>query len=879
MHQGLHTLDQLPIGDTGVIHQVGGQRPVARRLMEMGLLPGTRIEAVGRAPLGDPLEIRLRGYLFSLRQADAAHIQLLPDDRADLAEADGRDAPCRLPAHESPARADPGPGQTARIPRVLVAGNANAGKTTVFNALTGARAHISNYPGVTVTRASRRITLPNGAPVEIVDLPGTYSLTAHSPDEQVAVDGVLGRYDDPPDAVVVVVDAGVIERALYLVLQIAETGIPVVVALNMMDEAEAAGAEFDADRLGRWLGAKVVPTVASKGAGLDALRDAIGAAATLAPRADSTWTGLPPQVEQDVSAVTRALADADFGRTPAVRRSWALWSLLSLDTDDGATSGLPAPVRETVHTVRRAAAAAQRSVDQEIISARYRWIEAVADDVRTVRHQDTRTWTKRIDDVLTHRFYGMAVFAVVMAVVFEALFTWSEPFIGGIETATGWLQNGVTAVLPAGNLADLLVDGVIAGVGNVVVFVPQIAMLSLFIALLEDFGYLARVAFVIDRLMGRVGLHGKAFVPMLSGFACAIPAVMATRTIEGRRDRLITMLTLPMISCSARLPVYALVTAVVFAGAPRVLGILSAGAVVLFSMYALSVVATLGAAAVLRRTVLRGPRLPLLLELPPYRRPVWSNVFLVTWRRTRKFLEDAGTVILTMTIILWALLSFPHSSDIETRYDEARAGILASTTDAAAQRSATGRAGGAACRRAAPLQHRGPGGPADRAGDRAPRLRLAHRGRHHRRLRGARGLRLDPGHRVRHRGGRRGERQPARVAAAGGARGRIAADDPARRRLADGVLRAGLPVHEHDRRRAPGVGKLGLAGLHVRLHVGPGLRRVAGGVPGRLGAELGRLIAPSRAAGRAGGGEGLHSTGAAYGFATTRGSRTTGDPP
>ncbi|MCY4508695.1 MAG: ferrous iron transport protein B, partial [Acidobacteria bacterium] len=375
----------------------------------------------------------------------------------------------------------------------------------------------------------------------------------------------------------------------------------------------------------------------------------------------------------------------DFGSTPAVRRAWALWSLLSLDTDDGATSGLPAPALQKVHALRRDAAAAERRLDEEIIAARYRWTEAVARDVRTVRHEDTRTWTRKIDDVLTHRVYGMAVFAVVMAVVFEALFTWSEPFMGAIETATAWLQGGVRAVLPEGNLADLLADGVVAGGGNVVVFVPQIAMLSFFIALLEASGYLARVAYVIDRLMGRVGLHGKAFVPMLSGFACAIPAVMATRTIEGRRDRLITMLTLPMISCSARLPVYAIVTAVAFAGAPRVLGIVSAGAVVLFSMYALSVCATLAAAAVLRRTVLKGPRLPLLLELPPYRVPVWSNIFLVAWRRTRKFLEDAGAIILTMTVILWALLSYPHSSEIDARYDEAREAALAATTDAAAQ--------------------------------------------------------------------------------------------------------------------------------------------------------------------------------------------------
>ena len=685
MHQGLHTLDQLPIGDDAVIHRVGGAPRVARRLMEMGLLPGTRIEAVGRAPLGDPLEVRLRGYLFSLRRADAAHIQLLPDGRADLAETGGGDAePARLPAHDPPAQAAPDGDGGTRVPRVLVAGNANSGKTTVFNALTGARAHISNYPGVTVTRASRRVTLPNGAPVEIVDLPGTYSFTANSPDEQVAVDAVLGRHDGPPDAVVVVVDAGVIERALYLVLQIAETGVPVIVALNMMDEAEAAGADFDAGRLEGWLGAKVVPTVASKGVGFDALRDAIGDAVALAPRPDEAWTGLPPEAERDVSTVTRALADADFGSTPAVRRAWALWSLLSLDTDDGAASGLPAPVLQKVHAIRGDAATAERRLDEEIIAARYRWTEAVARDVRTVRHRDTRTWTKKIDDVLTHRFYGMAVFAVVMAVVFEALFTWSEPFMGAIETATAWLQGGVRAVLPEGNLADLLAEGVVAGVGNVVVFVPQIAMLSFFIALLEASGYLARVAYVIDRLMGRVGLHGKAFVPMLSGFACAIPAVMATRTIEGRRDRLITMLTLPMISCSARLPVYAIVTAVVFAGAPRVFGVVSAGAVVLFSMYALSVCATLGAAAVLRRTVLKGPRLPLLLELPPYRVPVWSNIFLVAWRRTRKFLEDAGTIILTMTIILWALLSFPHSGAIDAQYDEARQEVLA-TADAAAQ--------------------------------------------------------------------------------------------------------------------------------------------------------------------------------------------------
>ena len=690
MHHGLRTLAELNIGDSAIVQHIGCNRPMARRLMEMGLLPGTRLEAVRRAPLGDPLKIRLRGYLLSLRLADAAHIQLVPDDAAPTpaAPSSGEElslaTPHRFDAYTTASDVKEH-APSDRIPRILVAGNANSGKTTVFNALTGARAQVSNYPGVTVTRSSRRITLPGNTRVEIVDLPGTYSLTAHSPDEQVAVDEVLGRHGSPPDAAVVVVDAGAIERSLYLVLQIAETGLPVVLALNMIDEARAAGVDFDAERLGAWLGTSVVPTVASKGLGLDALRDAISQAVHLAPRGETSWAGLPSQTEHEVATITQAFTDAEFGRTPAARRSWALWSLLSLDSEDITDTGIPAPIRQTVQAIRHDADEAQRDLDQEIIQARYHWAEQVAEDVRTVAGPDSRKWTARIDNFLTHRVYGMLTFAVVMALVFEALFTWSDPFIGAIETATGWLQTGVTRVFPPGLLADLLVDGVIAGVGNVVVFVPQIALLFFFIALLEDLGYLARVAYVLDRQMGRVGLHGKAFVPMLSGFACAIPAVMATRTIESRRDRLITMLTLPMVSCSARLPVYALVTAVVFAGDARVFGILSAGALVLFAMYTLSVLATLGAAAVLRRTVLRGPRLPLLLELPPYRVPVWQSVALATWRRVRKFLEDAGTIILTMTIILWAMLSFPHSGDIDARYDASRAQVLATTSDPGTQ--------------------------------------------------------------------------------------------------------------------------------------------------------------------------------------------------
>ncbi|MXZ70587.1 MAG: ferrous iron transport protein B [Acidobacteria bacterium] len=687
MHQGLRTLDELPIGQSAVVHRVGCEQRVGCRLMEMGLLPGTPIEMVRRAPLGDPLEIRLRGYLLSLRSADAAGVTLVPDGHADppgATDGDGHSHGSAIPFAAHPARAATIGG---RVPRVLVAGNANSGKTTIFNRLTGARARVGNYPGVTVARASREIDLPDGPRVEVVDLPGTYSLSTYSPDEQVAVDEVLGRRGDDPDAVVVVVDATALERGLYLVMQIVETGVPVVVALNMVDEARAAGVDVDASKLGDWLGVEVVPMVATTGEGLDDLRAAIARAVGLAARPEVAWSDFPPAVESAVSEVEQSLDGSGFVRTPAARRSWAVWSLLSHSADEDDVEGLPDGVRRTVDTVRQQAASAQLELGRGLIAARYGWIEQVVADVRRVRPAAAPSvvWTERIDSVLTHRLWGLGVFAVVMALLFEALFTWSEPFIGVIETVTVWLQNGVTGVLPAGALQDLMVNGVIAGVGNVVVFVPQIAMIGLFIAVLEDAGYLARVAFLIDRLMGRVGLHGKAFVPMLSGFACAIPGVMATRTIESRRDRLITMLTLPMISCSARLPVFALVTAVVFAGSGRVFGLFSTGAVVLFSMYAVSVAATLGAAAVLRRTVLHGPRLPLVLELPPYRMPVWRNVFLATWRGLRKFLIDAGTIILTMTIILWALLSYPRSAEITQRYEAERATVAASVAEADAR--------------------------------------------------------------------------------------------------------------------------------------------------------------------------------------------------
>ena len=543
--------------------------------------------------------------------------------------------------------------------QVLIAGNPNCAKSTLFNALSGGSAHVGNYPGVTVDRTTARVQL-GAQDIELVDVPGMYSLTAGSPEEQLAVNALL---EGNTRAVICVVDATTLERGLYLALQLIESGVPVVVALNMMDAAERLGSRIDTERLSQLFGAPVIPVVATKRIGLDALRAALERQLGLAGGEHALDVSYPLTLEANVDDLIPAIAQWRPATARRQLRVFALWCLLSLGDDS--LRDVPEAVRKAVDDVRVAASAEGRDLDLEIISARYAWIDAALTEACSV--QTTRPpLSERIDRVLTHPIAGLLAFAVVMFGIFEALFAGAEPFIGAIERLTALVQAQAQVLLPAGVLQDLVVEGIIAGVGNVIVFAPQILMLFLFIGFLEDSGYLARVAFVIDRVMKGVGLHGKAFVPLLSGFACAVPAVMATRTIERRRDRLVTMLALPLMSCSARLPVYILVVGTVFAG--QSFGWFSAGAIALFSMYTLSVLVTLAAAAVIRRTVLPGPAPTFVLEMPPYRWPSARILWINAWRRLRIFLVDAGTIILAMTILLWALLSFPKSAGVTEHY-------------------------------------------------------------------------------------------------------------------------------------------------------------------------------------------------------------------
>ena len=544
---------------------------------------------------------------------------------------------------------------------VLVAGNPNAGKTTLFNRLAGTSARTGNYPGVTVDRRTAKIDLA-GTPVSLVDIPGTYSLSAHSPEEQIAVSSILRA---PQNAtVVIVLDATALGRGLYLATQILESGVKSVIALNMMDEARQQKIDIDIEGLSSALGVAVVPIVAATGEGVDALGRAVHDAKTSARAPLEMSDDRLREALTELEAM--CVKHAEFGAGQR-SRAWAVWLMLCVATDDELE--VPKNLRE--ETLRLRASLEGVDIEDAIVGARYADVDRLY--ARFVNApKGGETWSDRIDRVLTHPIAGMIAFSLVMLVVFEALFAWSDPLIGLVESGVAMLQDLARDVVPAGMFQDLLADGVVAGVGNVVVFVPQIGLLFLLIAILEDSGYLARVAFVIDRLMGAVGLHGKAFVPLLSGFACAIPAVMATRTISDRKDRLVTMLALPLMSCSARLPVYVLITATVFSGDERIGGVISVGAAVLFSMYALSVVATLGAAAIMRRTVLKGPRPTLVLELPPYRKPLVRNLVSATGRRVKSFLVDAGTVILALTIILWALLNFPKDAEASAEAEVAR---------------------------------------------------------------------------------------------------------------------------------------------------------------------------------------------------------------
>ena len=550
---------------------------------------------------------------------------------------------------------------------VAIIGNPNTGKSTLFNALTGLQARVGNFPGVTVEKKIGRIK-GTAEPIELVDLPGTYSLSPRSLDEMVSVNVLLGRQTDigKVDAVVCILDASNLERNFYLACQVLDLGLPTVIVLNMFDVATSRGARIDIPALAKKLGVQVVATSAHRKEGLDALNAAIAAAVPNGP--GPRPHPFPESFYAECHQLATKLAELGRSDAPSFLVERALLDVGGyLETEWLAGHAVAERWKTALIESRARLKEAGCRVPAIEAKARYAWAKQTLADVATVPVARAETFSDRVDRVLTHRFAGLLIFAVLMVVVFQAIFSWAKPLMDLCGAGQSAVSDLIASLISPGTFRSLLTDGVVAGVGGVLVFLPQIGMLFFFIALLEDCGYLARAAFLMDKVMSKFGLNGKSFVPLMTSHACAIPGIMATRVIEDRNARLATILVAPLMSCSARLPVYTLFISLFVSDEP-LLGLRGARqGLTLFSMYALGIVAAALVAAVLRKTIFHGETPPFVMELPAYK---WPSPWIVAsrvWDRMMAFVTRAGTLIFAAAIVVWAGSYFPgdHSQEFE----------------------------------------------------------------------------------------------------------------------------------------------------------------------------------------------------------------------
>ena len=554
---------------------------------------------------------------------------------------------------------------------LALAGNPNSGKTTLFNQLTGSRQHVGNYPGVTVEKKEGSCRF-EGEEIRVVDLPGTYSLTAYSIEERVARQFIV---EEKPDVVVDVVDASNLERNLYLAVQLMELGVPVVLALNMSDVAKARGLEFDLKLLSSLLGATIVPTIGHRNIGTQELLEAAAKTARAGTSVQAQDIRYAPDLERSIEAV-RKRVEENMQCADGRESRWVAVKLLEND-GEVAQRVQAGEVHETVLAEQQhIESLLGDSPEMLIADGRYGFISGVCQESVRSTIETRHTLSDRIDEIVIHRLWGLPIFLGLMYAVFWLTFTAGTPPMDWIDGLFGWLGDTIAGFWPEDSdslLKSLLVDGLIGGVGGVLIFLPNILLLFLAIAILEDSGYMARAAFIMDRLMHKIGLHGKSFIPLLIGFGCSVPAIMATRTLENRRDRLTTMMVAPLMSCGARLPIYALIIPAFFSNAWH--------APILWIIYLIGIGLAILCAKLLRSTLFRGESVPFVMELPPYRLPTLKGTLVHMWERGGLYLKKAGTVILGISILLWALTTFPRSGEIDPNLsaEEQQAVALAHT--------------------------------------------------------------------------------------------------------------------------------------------------------------------------------------------------------
>ena len=657
------TLQDLIPGESGMIVSVGNQSgAVKRRLVDMGLTPGTVVKVTKIAPLGDPLEVSLRGYELSLRKEDAGQIQIGPvQARPQAASKPGAPDPERdrrqlrdhvheLEHHEKPYDHN---AHDTRTMKVALAGNPNCGKTTLFNALTGSNQYVGNWPGVTVEKKEGTAHLGDRS-ITVVDLPGIYSLSPYSMEEIVARDFIIG---EGPDAVIDIVDATNLERNLYLTVQLLELERPLVLALNFMDEVKARGDQIDVERLSKELGVPVVPITAKTGEGLDELLQVahrqMHLGVTYEP--DDLYDDFTHDIHHRMGELIH-----DYAYAANLPAHWASIKLLEGDGIVAKALNLPADVQNKLDAIIAEYEASSALGDRETLVAdsRYRYIERVVHaSVVKGKGSEGPTLTEKIDRIVTGKYTALPLFLCAMLVMFVITFgpfgSWLQDGVSAlIDLFSGWLEGALSTAGAPDVLISLACDGIISGVGGVLSFLPQIALLFFFLSFLEDSGYMSRAAFIMDRLLRRFGLSGKAFIPMLMGFGCSVPAIMGARTMENEKDRRMTILLIPFMSCSAKLPVYGLLSAAFFGP--------WAGLVV-FGLYVIGMAVGILSGIFFKHTLFAGEPAPFVLELPPYRFPSMENIATHVWQKVKGFLVKAGTLILAMSIVLWLLQSFDFS--------------------------------------------------------------------------------------------------------------------------------------------------------------------------------------------------------------------------
>ena len=647
-------LSELKTGSEGIIIKVLGHGSFRKRITEMGFVKGKNVKVIKNAPLQDPVEYEIMGYMVSLRRSEANLVEVVAAGNTSSLpnvpfEGMIDEETLKISAQEK-----------GKIINVALVGNPNSGKTTLFNHASGSHERVGNYSGVTV-EAKQASMKKSSYTFRITDLPGTYSITEYSPEELFVRVHIMEKM---PDIVVNVIDASNLERNLFLTTQLIDMNIKVIIALNMYDELEQKGATFDYTSLGKMIGIPVIPTIASKGNGIDELLDKIiEVYEDKDPIVRHIHINYGNVIEKAIARIQEPIRE---NKDITDKYSSRYLSIKLLEGDKTTLHLLESCAN--ADKIKDATGKGIREVETEykdksetvITDAKYGFISGALGETYDAGKEKNRKKKLDIDDVLTHKIWGFPVFIFFLWVMFQATFTLGNYPMEWIDAGVTWFSDFVQRILPEGALRDLIVNGIIGGVGSVIIFIPNILILFFFISLMEDTGYMARASFIMDKLMHKVGLHGKSFIPLIMGFGCNVPAIMATRTLKNRKDRMLTMLIIPFMSCSARLPVYILLISAFF---PHQQGL------VMFSMYIIGILVAILMALILKNTIFAKAEAPFVMELPPYRIPTLRNTSIHMWDKGKQYLKKMGTVILLASVIIWALGYYPRNVQYSQNYD------------------------------------------------------------------------------------------------------------------------------------------------------------------------------------------------------------------